>query len=189
MKRFLVSAISLALAGTSLCRSVEAQQRATPFLGGGMASGTGDLSNDTSNGWLVFLGVDFAFLATPGLSIGVVGSYTHIPYRGGFDEAMNIGGIFGEVGYVIAAASPGMFKPYVRGGPGLLVSQYEPGRINARETSETRFGFAAGAGLNIVMQPAAFFLGAHFVTDANAGFLAFHGGVALTRPSTGGTGR
>lgn len=156
-----------------------AQRRIVPFFGAGLASGSGDLSDDTDNGWHLFGGVDFPLDITPGLSVGVTARYTHVPYAGSFDEAMNIPAIFGEVGYVVLANSTSIIKPYVRAGAGVQLKQYDPGSTGFREQSEGRLAFTAGGGLQFNVATTAVFVGAQFMSDSNAGVLAFHGGVAF----------
>lgn len=160
-------------------RDVAAQRRLVPFVGAGLAKGIGDLSDDTDNGWLAFAGVDIPLGTNPGLSFGVTASYTHVPYKGTFNEATNIPALFGEVGYVILANSSSIVKPYVRAGGGVMLRKYDPGSTGFREESEGKLAFSGGAGLQFLVSSVSLFAGARFVTDADAGYLAFHGGLAF----------
>ena len=169
----------IALATLVPCASADAQQRIIPFVGGGVASGTGDLRRDTNNGWLVYGGLDVPLGLTPGLSFGVTGSFAHIPYAGGFSEATNMSALFGEVGYTIGAASSSVIKPYVRAGAGMQLRKYDPGTTAYRERSNGGVAVSAGGGLQLLVGAASVFAGAHFVTDADAGFVAFHAGLAF----------
>lgn len=179
MKRILLSAAAITVAVTTPFTSAAAQRRLVPFIGAGLATGTGDLSQGTDNGWLAFAGVDMPIGLTPGLTLGLTGSYTHVPYQGTFDEATNIPALFGEVGYVIGARSPRRVKPYLRAGTGVQLRKYDPGTTGYRKQSDGGLAFSAGGGLQFLVSSTALFIGAHFVTDADAGFLAFHGGVAF----------
>lgn len=179
MKQILLSAATLLVALATPYGSADAQRRVVPFLGGGLAAGTGDLGDDTDNGWLVFGGLDFPLGLNPGLSFGVTASYARVPYKGAFNEATDIPSVFGELGYVIGATSSSIVKPYVRAGAGLQVRRYDPGSTGFRERSEGRFAFSGGAGLQFLVSATSLFAGAHFVSDGDAGVLAFHGGVGF----------
>lgn len=179
MKRFSLAALALACAVTLPVSELTAQRRVVPFFGGGIATGNGDLGDDTDAGWLGFVGLDVPLSLTPGLSVGVTGSYVHIPYKGSFDEAMNIPGLFGEVGYVIAQQSSFPIKPFLRGGVGVEVHRYDPGSTAFREQSDTRVAFGGGGGLEFLVGSTAIFAGAQYVTNGDAGYLAIHGGLAL----------
>jgi len=178
-KRRLLRFVPVILAAVLPGNDVGAQQGLVPYLGGGVAAGAGDLSSDTDNGWLVFGGLDLTLAVLPGLSVGATVSYTHIPYQGGFNEATNITGVFGEASYVPWATSAMSLKPYVRAGIGMLQHEYDPGTTRFDSQSESKIGFSAGAGLSYNFGSAAPFLGFHFVGTGETGFLAFHGGVAF----------
>lgn len=179
MSRALFAAITLAITIALPARQAHAQRRLVPFIGGGLAKGTGDLSSVTDNGWSAFGGVDIPLGLNPGLSIGVTASYAHVPYTGAFSEAMNLTTLLGEVGYVIMASSSSIVKPYVRAGGGMQLRKYDPGSTAFREDSEGKLVFSAGGGLQFLVSSAQLFVGASFVTDADAGYLGFHGGLAL----------
>lgn len=178
MKRVLFSVLTV-LVSVIPFADAGAQRRIVPFVGGGLAAGTGDLSENTDNGWLVFGGLDFPLGLNPGLSFGVTGSYTRVPYKGAFDEGTNIPAFFGELGYVIGVNSSSIVKPYLRAGAGVQLRKYDPGTTGFREQSDGGLAFTAGGGLQFLVSAASVFAGAHFVGDADAGFLAFHGGVAF----------
>lgn len=179
MKRFLLAALTLLGAVTLPVSDIAAQRRIVPFVGGGIATGNGDLSDDTETGWVGFVGLDVPLSLTPGLSVGVTASYAHIPYKGSFDEATNIPGVFGEVGYVIAQRSSFPVKPFLRGGVGVQVHKYDPGSTAFRETSETGMAVSGGGGLQFLVASTAIFAGAQYVSNGDAGFLAIHGGLAF----------
>lgn len=179
MKRIFVVTVAALAAVTMPLDTADAQRRFVPFIGGGLASGSGNLSDDTHNGWHVFGGVDFPLGITPGLSLGVTASYTHVPYTGTFNEATNIPAIFGELGYVALANSTSIVKPYLRAGAGVQVRRYDPGSTGFREQSEARLAFSGGGGLRFHLATAVVFAGAQFMSDADAGVLAFNGGIAF----------
>lgn len=179
MKRFLLAALTLLGAVTLPVSNLAAQRRVVPFFGGGMAAGNGDLSDDTDSGWLGFVGLDVPLGLTPGLSVGVTASYAHIPYTGSFSEAMNIPGLFGEVGYVIAERSSFPIKPFLRGGVGVEVHKYDPGSTTFRESSETGLSFTGGGGFQFPVGATTIFAGAQYVSNGDEGYLALHAGLAL----------
>ena len=179
MKRFLLAALILLGAVTLPVSDLAAQRRVVPYFGGGIATGNGDLSDDTDTGWLGYVGLDIPLSLTPGLSVGVTASYAHIPYKGSFNEATNIPGLFGEVGYVIAQRSSFPIKPFLRGGVGVEVHKYDPGSTAFREESETGMSFTGGGGLQLQVASTAIFAGAQYVSNGDAGYLALHGGIAF----------
>jgi len=178
MKRIFLSSLAAVLMAAKP-GDANAQRRIVPFIGGGLAAGTGDLGENTDNGWLVFGGVDLPLGSTPGLKFGVTASYARVPYQGSFDEYSGVAGLFGEVGYTFWAASPRIVKPYVRAGGGVQMRKYDPGSTGYREQSDGGLAFSGGGGLEFLVSSAAIIAGAHFVSDADAGVLAFHAGVAF----------
>lgn len=182
MNRRLLVFLCVSAASAAPAAELAAQERVVPFFGGGLATGTGDLGQDTSNGWHLFGGLDLPF-GTQGVTVGVTASYTHIPYGGGFQEATDVTGVFGEVGYVFNAASASVAKPYLRGGAGVLVNRYDPGLIDANATSDARAGLTAGAGVRLSLGATAVLLGAQLSSGTDAGHLAFRG--ALSFPAGG----
>jgi hypothetical protein len=185
MKRILVSALSATVAVALAVGQAGAQRRVTPFFGGGLATGTGDLGDDTESGWLAFAGVDVPLGSTPGLTLGLTASYARVPYKGSFDESTGVPALFAEVGYVIGASSSRMVQPYIRGGAGVQLRKYDPGTTGYRKQSDGGLAFSAGGGLQFHFSPATVFVGAHLVSDADAGVLGFHGGVAFPGSSPG----
>ena len=157
-----------------------AQRRVIPFAGAGLASGIGDLSENTDNGWLAYAGLDIPLPAlNPGLSIGVTGSYSRIPYAGTFDEASTVSAVMGELGYTIGAISTNSVKPDVRAGLGAQLRKYDPGSTGYRDQSQGGLAISGGAGVRFLVSSISIVLGAHVVTDTDAGVLGFHGGIGL----------
>jgi hypothetical protein len=179
MNRILLAALSAAVAMTLSARDAAAQRRITPFVGGGLATGTGDLGENTDSGWLAFAGIDLPLGVGPGLTFGLTASYARVPYKGGFDEFTGVPALFGELGYVIGAESSRIVKPYLRAGAGVQLRKYDPGTTGFREQSDGGLAFSAGGGLQFSLAPASLFLGARFVSDADGGVLGFNGGVAF----------
>jgi hypothetical protein len=179
MKRVLLSAVAVMLAVAIPSGDAAAQRRVIPYFGGGLAAGTGDLGTDTDNGWLAFAGLDFPLGLNPGLTFGVTATYAHVPFQSEFDEATNIPAFVGELGYVIGANSSSIVKPYLRAGLGVQLRKYDPGTTGFREQSDGGLAFSGGGGLQFLVSTASVFVGAHYVGDADAGFLAFHAGIGF----------
>ena len=182
MARLWIAGLLLAAAAPS--SGLRAQERAEPFVVGGLARGTGALREDTGEGWLVAGGVGFPLASADGLAVLVSGSYARIPYEGGFNEAMNLTSALGELRY--RAPADGSIRLYLQGGAGLLVRQYDPGSIDTRATAAIRPGFTAAGGLDLRAGPTAVLLGARFLSGADAGFVSLEGGLAFPRRPGGG---
>lgn len=179
MKRGLFVATAVVITMIASSHDAAAQRRLVPFAGGGLAKGMGDLSDDTGNGWVVYGGVAIPLGTNPGLSLAVTASYARVPYNGTFDEATNIPALLGEVGYTFLASSPSIVKPYLRAGGGVMFRRYDPGSTAFRETSEGKLAFSGGGGLQLLVSSLSVFAGAHIVSDPDAGYMAFHGGLAF----------
>lgn len=155
-------------------------QEVIPFGGGGIALGTGDLGTETDSGWFALGGVDiplYTILAREAsLRVGV--SHARIPYTEGFGDEMAVTSVSGELSYHFGRPAR-LVQPYLRGGGALNVHRYDPGDLGGAVTTDARAGVVAGAGLNIMFGPADLVLGAHFTSGADAGFVGFHGGVAV----------
>jgi hypothetical protein len=183
MQRILLPTLGAMIAIGVVSGAASAQRRITPFFGGGLATGTGDLSETTESGWVACAGIDMPLGLDPGLTIGLTASYARVPYSGGFDEFTGLPAVFGELGYVIGARSPRLIKPYLRAGAGVQLRRYDPGSTGYRAQSDGGLAFSAGGGLQFHFSPATLFVGAHYVADADAGLLAFHGGLAFPAPT------
>jgi hypothetical protein len=174
---FAIAAVSVIALAITPFENADAQRRIVPYVGGGLSIGTGDLSTDSDNGWLVYGGIDLPL--TSGWTLGGTLSYAHIPYRGGFSEATNATSLLMEVGYLFFATSPGGVKPYVRAGGGMFRQKYDPGNTGYTSTSQSTLAASVGAGLNLAFGATAAFAGVHFVGTSDSGFLAVHGGLAF----------
>lgn len=169
MKHRLLSVAALVLAAGMAQQNAGAQM-IIPFIGGGPAWGSGDISDAGSEmGWMGFAGVDYTLAAMPGATIGASAIYAHIPYKGAAENATNIPGVFADVGYLFGATSASRIKPYIRGGIGVMQRRYDAGNNTsyANEDSETKLGGAIGAGINFVMGSISPFVGAHFITGGS----------------------
>ena len=166
MRHKLLSVGALVLAATVAQQNAGAQM-IIPFIGGGPAWGSGDISDAGSEmGWIGFAGIDYTLAAMPGATVGVNALYAHIPYEGE-DVATNIPGAFVDLGYVFGATSASRIKPYVRGGIGVIQHRFSTGGSYSDDESETKLGAGIGAGVNIILGSISPFVGAHFITGGS----------------------
>jgi opacity protein-like surface antigen len=148
--RFVLVAAALALAAPA---SVSAQSL---YISGGAGFPTGDFGDLTDTGWQIAGGIMFADIGTPGLSLGVDGSYGQNSIKDfsiiGVDVEGNIKtyGIMGIALYSFANESG--IEPYLFGGAGWLgadgyVSATDGSTTESDSDSESAFGYQLGAGI------------------------------------------
>jgi len=170
-----LAVLALGLPGTPL-----RGQEVIPFAGGGIALGTGDLGDGTDRGWFALGGVDiplYTLLAREAsLRVGV--SHARIPYSGDFGEEMAVTSVSSELSYHFGRPTR-LVQPYLRGGIALNLQQYDPGELGGARNTAARAAVAGGAGVNIMFGPTDLVLGAHFTSGADAGYVGFHGGLAI----------
>lgn len=126
------------------------------YISGGAGFPTGDFGDLTDTGWQIAGGIMFADIGTPGLSLGVDGSYGQNSIKDvtiiGFDVEGNIKtyGIMGIALYSFANESG--IEPYLFGGAGWLgadgyIRASGGGETESESGSESSFGYQLGAGL------------------------------------------
>lgn len=126
------------------------------YISGGAGFPTGDFGDLTDTGWQIAGGIMFADIGTPGLSLGVDGSYGQNSIKDftiiGVDVEGNIKtyGIMGIALYSFANESG--IEPYLFGGAGWLgadgyVSASDGDVTESESDSESSFGYQLGAGL------------------------------------------
>ena len=164
-----------------------AQERVIPFLGGGLALGTGDLADDTDAGWMIFGGVDVP-VGAEGFSLGLAATFSEVPHRGRFDEKNQVATVTADVGWSPQNLVGGGVAPYLRVGAGIRVDRFDPGELAGPGTSESGFGGNLGGGVAIPLGRGRALVGAHLITGRNAGVWGVHAGFAvpLERPFVGG---
>ncbi|MGI9044527.1 MAG: outer membrane protein [Gemmatimonadaceae bacterium] len=179
MKRIMLFLAALVVAVALSSGSIQAQGLSF-HLGGGIAMGAGDLSDNTETGWMGFAGLDTPIASLPGLGIGATASYAHIPYEGELDDATNISALLAELSYLIGATSSSPFKPYVRGGIGAVQHKYDSDYSNGDSDSETKVGFGAGAGILYAMRQVSPFIGAHFISSGSeTSYYTVYAGISI----------
>ena len=185
MKRITLFLAALVVTVALSSGSVKAQGVSFHF-GGGIAMGAGDLGEVTGTGWLGFAGVDLPIASMPGLAVGATGSYAHIPYEGEGDFAVNFTALLGELSYLIGATSASPFKPYVRGGVGIVRNSHSSGYENGDSESENKLAGGAGAGILYAARQVSPFIGAHYFTSGSeASYYTVYAGISIG--SGGGT--
>jgi hypothetical protein len=176
MKRHFLPILACLLAASLLPADLAAQD-IVPFVGGGIAKGSGDLGDDTSSGWFIIGGVDVTLPSIdPGLGFGPTVTYASIPYNGTFSERAQLTTISGELSYAFGS---GHVRPYIRGGAGVQIHKYDPGSINTNSVTSSQAAFTAGAGVGFQTSSAQLTVGARFSTASDGGFLGIHAGVAI----------
>ncbi|MGK2962654.1 MAG: outer membrane beta-barrel protein [Gemmatimonadaceae bacterium] len=184
MKRITLFLAALVVTVALSSSSVKAQG-VSFHIGGGIAMGAGDLSDNTETGWMGFAGLDLPIASMPGLNVGATASYAHIPFEGESDAATNITALLGELSYAIGATSSSPFKPYVRGGVGLVRQAFSSGYGGDSE-SENKVGFGGGAGILYAMRQVSPFFGVHYFTSGSeASYYTVYAGISIS--SGGGT--
>ena len=164
---------ALLVTGTSLT----AQQRITPFAGGGLAMGTGDLGTDTGNGWLAFGGIELP-VGGAGVSLGVTAAHARIPYEGEFNEEALVTSITGDLGYTFGLIG-NLVAPYLRAGAGLRVDAYEPGDLAGARSTRSDFGFMGSAGLDFDLVSWSIRIGSNYLGGRGSGVWGVVGGIAV----------
>ncbi len=176
MARPLFASLALA-AALFLASPLTAQQRITPFAGGGLAMGTGDLGTDTGNGWMAFGGIELP-LGSAGLSLGVTAAHARIPYEGEFNEEALVTSITGDLGYTFGLIG-NLVAPYVRAGAGLRVDAYEPGNLAGARSTRSDFGFMGSAGLDFDLVGWSIRVGSNYLGGRGSGVWGVFGGLAV----------
>jgi len=126
------------------------------YISGGAGFPTGDFGDAADTGWQIAGGILFADIGTPGLSLGVDGSYGQNSIKDdnpfGLDISGNIKtyGIMGIALYSFANESG--VDPYVFGGAGWLgadgyASVSDGDTTGSVSDSESSFGYQLGAGI------------------------------------------
>ena len=160
-----------------------AQERITPFLGGGLALGTGDLADDTGAGWMIFGGVDVP-VGAEGFSLGLAATFSEVPHRGGFDEKNQVTTVTADVGWSFLNLVGSGVTPCLRLGAGIRVDRFEPGELAGPGTSDSGLGGNLAGGVAIPLGRGTALVGTHLITGRNAGVWGVHAGfgVPLERP-------
>ncbi len=185
MKRITLFLAALVVTVALSSSSVKAQG-VSFHVGGGIAMGAGDLSDNTGTGWMGFAGLDMPIASMPGLGVGATASYARIPYEGESDFDTNITALLGELSYLIGATSSNPFKPYLRGGVGLVRHSFSSGYSNGDSDSKNKVGFGGGAGILYAMRQVSPFLGVHYFTSGSeTSYYTVYAGISIS--ASGGT--
>lgn len=182
MKRKLLPVVTLVVAAVVLPASGGAQM--VPYVGAGISTGTGDFGDYTDNGWTVFAGVVIPIASYPGLGLNLNAAYSRFKHKGG-DDATNVPQAMVGLDYVMNAAGPGMVKPYIGAGLGVVQHRYDPGGSGYSSESETKFAAGGGAGLNFVMQSVTPFVGAYYTYAEDTSFMTFYAGLGFSGSGAG----
>ena len=109
----------------------------------------GDFADYAKTGWHAMGGIELAPSAAP-VSFRADGFYGRSSHEGDLGEATNLYGGMASVLYRLGA---GPARPYIIGGIGYAVHDYDPGTSGFEGVSEGKFTWGGGLGLNFALGP------------------------------------
>lgn len=154
----------IAAAGVSIASVMTLAAQSARFgLGGGLISPVSDYGNIDKTGWHVAANVEFAVPLSP-FGVRVDGLYGQTDHQSPLNGNTKLaGGLVGLV-WKIGTAVP-LVRPYVVAGGGVYnFKQTFPSTTGPSETSDTKFTWAAGAGVLVGVGPIHGFLEARYTT-------------------------
>ena len=166
MKRMLHAAVALVLVSLVAASAAQAQTaRASFFLGGGATIPTGDFGDAFKTGWNGLGGVNFMIPGVPfGIRVDGMYSQNKLDVSGSDVKAKIFGG---NADAVFAFGAPGsMVKPYVLAGIGMANVKFDTG---SGSSSDTKFAFNGGAGVNFMMSSVTIFVEGRYFTISTSG--------------------
>jgi len=132
-------------------------------IGGGLTMPTGDYKDADNSGFHGTANVEFP--AGP-VAIRVEGLYSQTNHKNGFDGNTKIIGGGGAVVYHFKV--PGMVTPYVLGSVGMYNAKITVPSVGF-DSSETKFGFGVGGGVNLALSTVAVFAEIRYLSVATSG--------------------
>lgn len=156
--------LAIAAAGVSLASVVTLAAQSARFgVGGGLISPVSDYSSIDKTGWHVAANVEFAIPLSP-FGVRVDGLYGQTDHQSPLNGNTKLAGGLVGLAWKIPTALP-MLKPYVVAGGGVYnFKQTFPSTTGPSETSETKFTWAAGAGVSVGVGPVHGFLEARYTS-------------------------
>ena len=167
MNRVLQSVIAAAVVSVASVATVAAQG-ARFGVGGGLISPLSDYKNADKTGWHGMARVDFSIPMSP-FGIRVDGLYGQTKHKAPFENDGNtklIGGLASVV-WKIPVPAP-MVKPYVLAGGGFYNVKITIPSIS-KDTSESKFAYGLGAGVNVGAGPVHVFAEGRYVSVQTSG--------------------
>ncbi len=166
MHRLLQLAFAVTV-GSVVCVTTVAAQSARFGMGGGLIAPLSTYKDNDKAGWLADANVEFAIPLSP-VGVRVDGLYGETKHKdigaSPVDGKTRLIGGLASVVWNIPVPAP-IVKPYVLAGGGLYnVKITNPNGLLAVNTSESKFAYGVGAGVNVGVGPARFFAEGRYVS-------------------------
>ncbi len=117
--------------------------------------------------------------ASGGMAIGTSATHARIPVHGGFGEESQVTGITGEAGFLAVHWEFFELTPFIKGGGGLKVQRYGPGRLHHDLPTHLGGAVTVSGGVQASFGPTAGFLGSRFLGGQDSGYVGLEGGLAV----------
>ena len=167
MNRVLQLVLAVAVASLA-CVATAAAQSARFGLGGGLIAPLSDYKNLDKTGWHAAGNVEFAIPLSP-VGIRVDGLYGQTSHKAPVNGKTKLIGGLASVVWKIPVPAP-MVKPYLVAGGGVYnFKQTFPSSPGTSEISETKFTWAAGAGVSLGVGPIHGFVEARYASIQTSG--------------------
>jgi len=155
--------LALAVTAASIAgHATLAAQRARFGVGGGLIAPLSDYKDGDKAGWQVAANVEFAIPLSP-VGIRVDGLYGQTAHRNPVEgKTKLVGGLVSMV-YEIPVPAP-MVKPYLLAGGGFYNVKITLSNAVPPETSESKFAYGGGAGVNLGVGPVHLFAEGRYVS-------------------------
>jgi opacity protein-like surface antigen len=166
MNRVLKLVIAVATVSVASVATVAAQS-VSFGVGGGLIAPLSDYKDVDKAGWHVAANVAFAIPLSPvGVRVdGLYGQTTHKDFAGSpVDGKTRLIGGLASVVWNIPVSAP-LVKPYVLAGGGFYnVKITAPSEVPPVDSSESKFAYGVGAGVNVGVGPVHFFAEGRYVS-------------------------
>src|SRR2546425_4687674 len=153
--------LALAVTAASIAgHATLAAQRARFGVGGGLIAPLSDYKDGDKAGWQVAANVEFAIPLSP-VGVRVDGLYGQTSHKADDGKTKLIGGLASLV-WKIPVPAP-LVKPYVVAGGGVYNRKVTVPSLGT-DTSESKFAYGVGAGVNVGVGPVHLFAEARYVS-------------------------
>jgi len=132
-----------------MARPAHAQLGVKFLVGGGVQVPVGEFADYAKTGWHAMAGIELAPPLSP-VSFRADGFYGRSSHEGDFGEATKL---YGGTANVLYRLGAGPIRPYVIGGIGYAVHDYDPGTSGFESGSEGKFTWGGGLGLTLGLGP------------------------------------
>src|SRR2546426_805788 len=177
MNRVLQVMLAVTVVSVATVAAVAAQT-ASFGVGGGLIAPLSNYKDGDKAGWHVAANVEFAIPLSP-VGVRVDGLYGQTSHKADDGKTKLIGGLVSVV-WKIPVPAP-LVKPYVVAGGGVYNHKVTVPSLGT-DSSESKFAYGVGAGVNVGVGPAHFFAEARYVsvrTDPHTTFTPLTVGVTF----------